>query len=48
MEGTRRRLAGSGASSLVLGILTLIFGLVIGILGIINGGKLLGESRKLL
>jgi len=47
MEGTRRRLAGTGASSLVLGILTLLFGLAVGILGIINGGKLLSESKKL-
>ena len=47
MEGTRRRLAGSGVSSLVLGILTLLFGLAVGILGIINGSRLLGESRKL-
>ena len=47
MEGTRRRLAESGVSSLVLGILTLLFGLAVGILGIINGGRLLGESRKL-
>ena len=47
MEETRKRLAGTGASSLVLGILTLLFGLAVGILGIINGGKLLSESKKL-
>jgi hypothetical protein len=37
----------AGAWSLVLGILTLLYGLVVGILGIINGGRLLSQSRKL-
>ena len=48
MEGTRRRMAGAGAYSLVLGILTLVFGVTVGILGIVSGGRLLGASRKLI
>jgi len=47
MEETRKKLAGAGAWSLVLGILTLLYGMSVGILGIINGGRLLGQSRKL-
>ena len=47
MEETRKKLTGAGAWSLVLGILTLLYGLVVGILGIINGGRLLSQSRKL-
>ena len=47
MEETRTRLAHSGAEALTLGILTLVFGVTAGILGIVNGGKLLGQSRKL-
>lgn len=47
MEETSKKLAGAGAWSLVLGILTLLYGMTVGILGIINGGRLLGQSRKL-
>jgi hypothetical protein len=47
MEETRKKIAGAGAWSLVLGILTLLYGLTVGILGIVNGGRLLGQSRKL-
>ncbi|MBQ3701818.1 MAG: hypothetical protein II885_03585 [Oscillospiraceae bacterium] len=41
MEGTYRRLARSGAQDLAIGILILVFGITIGVLNIINGGKLL-------
>ena len=41
MEGTYRRLARSGAQDLAIGILILGFGITIGVLNIINGGKLL-------
>jgi hypothetical protein len=34
-----------GASSLVLGILTIIFGITIGTLSIVNGGKLLARKK---
>lgn len=37
----------SGAEALTLGILTLVFGVTTGVLGIVNGGRLLHESRKL-
>ncbi len=37
-----------GASALVVGILTLVCGLVLGILGIVNGGRLLKEHRDLM
>ena len=41
MEGTYRRLARSGAQDLAIGILILVFGITIGVLNIVNGGKLL-------
>ncbi len=47
MEGTYRRLARSGAQDLAIGILTLLFGVTVGVLNIINGGKLLHQGRKL-
>lgn len=47
MEETRRRLLHAGAQSLTLGVLTLIFGVTVGVLGIVNGGKLLHEQKKL-
>ncbi len=34
---------GAGAMSLVLGILTVIFGITVGTLAIINGGRLLAD-----
>ncbi len=47
MEETRRRLLHAGAHSLTLGVLTLVFGVTVGVLGIVNGGKLLHEQKKL-
>ena len=47
MEKTRSRLAHAGAQSLTLGILTLVFGLTVGVLGIVNGGKLLSLRKQL-
>ena len=47
MKDTYTRLTRSGAQALTLGILTLIFGVTTGVLGIVNGGKLLHESKKL-
>jgi len=47
MEETRRQLALSGAESLVLGILTILFGVVVGVLGIVNGAKLLKHRGTL-
>ena len=47
MEETRRQLARSGAESLVLGILTTVFGVAVGVLGIVNGAKLLRQRRTL-
>lgn len=37
-----------GAAALVVGILSLITGLVFGILGIVNGGRLLSARGKIL
>jgi len=36
-----------GAAALVVGILTLIAGLVLGIIGIVNGGRLLRTRREI-
>lgn len=47
MEETKKRLIRSGAQALTLGILTLAFGVTAGVLGIVNGGKLLRQSRTL-
>ncbi len=47
MEGIYRRLARSGAQDLTIGILTLIFGVTVGVLNIVNGGKLLRQRREL-
>ena len=47
MEGIYRRLARSGAQDLTSGILTLIFGVTVGVLNIVNGGKLLRQLREL-
>ena len=47
MDQNRKSLTRAGAMSLVLGILTLIFGLSVGVLGVVNGGKLLHLRGKL-
>ena len=47
MEESRRILRRAGAQSLTLGVLTLVFGVTVGVLGIVNGGRLLHEQRKL-
>ena len=47
MEETRKRLTHAGAQSLTLGILTLVFGVTVGVLNIVNGGKLLHQRRAL-
>ena len=47
MEETRRTLRHAGAQSLTLGVLTLVFGVTVGVLGIVNGGRLLHEQKKL-
>ena len=47
MEETRKRLTHAGAQSLTLGILTLVFGVTVGVLNIVNGGKLLHQRKAL-
>ncbi len=47
MEDTYNRLTRSGAEALTLGILTLVFGVTVGVLGIVNGGKLLHQRKRL-
>jgi hypothetical protein len=47
MDATRRRLSRSGVESLTLGILTIVFGVTVGVLNIVNGGKLLRQRRSL-
>lgn len=47
MEDMRKCLAGAGARSLTLGILTVAFGVTVGVLNIVGGGKLLHQSRTL-
>jgi hypothetical protein len=43
-----RLMCQTGACSLVLGILTLVAGLVFGILGIVNGSRLLKHNSDML
>ena len=47
MEETRKHLARAGAESLTLGILTLVFGVTVGVLNIVNGGQLLHQRKAL-
>ena len=47
MEETRKRLTRAGAQSMTLGILTLVFGVTVGVLNIVNGGQLLHQRRAL-
>lgn len=47
MKETYQCLGRSGAASLTLGVLTLIFGVTVGVLNIVNGGKLLHQRRAL-
>ena len=47
MKETYARLTHYGAQSLTLGIMTLVFGVTVGVLGIVNGGKLLHQARKI-
>ena len=47
MEESRRILRRAGAQSLTLGVLTLVFGVTVGVLGVVNGGRLLHEQKKL-
>ena len=47
MKETYRCLGRSGAASLTLGVLTLIFGVTVGVLNIVNGGKLLRQRKAL-
>ena len=47
MEESRRILRRAGAEALTLGVLTLVFGVTVGVLGIVNGGRLLHEQKQL-
>ena len=47
MEETRKRMTRAGAQSLTLGILTLVFGVAVGVLNIVNGGQLLHQRKAL-
>ena len=47
LEDINKRLIRSGTESLTLGILTILFGVTTGVLGIVNGGKLLSQRKKL-
>ena len=47
MEDIRKHMLSAGAQALTLGVLTLVFGMTVGVLGIVNGGRLLHEQKKL-
>ena len=47
MNETYQNMGRSGAESLTLGVLTLIFGVTVGVLNIVNGGKLLRQRKAL-
>ncbi len=47
MEKVFKRLTGAGVMSLVLGIVTAAVGVSAGVLGIINGARLLRSRREL-
>ncbi|MBR4515480.1 MAG: hypothetical protein IKO61_11410 [Lachnospiraceae bacterium] len=48
MEKLYRKLNGVGVSSLVLGIVTIIFGIGVGVVMIINGARTLGGKREII
>ena len=47
MDETRKRLGSAGAEALTLGILTLVFGVSVGVLNIVNGARLLHQRKRL-
>ena len=47
-EKSYRRIKASGALNLVVGIMAVVFGVVSGILLIVNGGKLLAHKSETL
>jgi hypothetical protein len=47
MKESYRCMGRSGAESLTLGILTLLFGVTVGVLNIVNGAKLLHQRKTL-
>ena len=47
MEKLYKRLTGAGAMSLTLGIVTAAVGVAAGVLGIVNGARLLRTRREL-
>lgn len=47
VEKLYKRLTGAGAMSLVLGIVTAAVGVAAGVLGIVNGARLLRARREL-
>ena len=48
MEKLYQKLNGVGVSSLVLGIITIIFGIGVGVVMIINGARTLGGRREII
>ena len=46
MEEIYARLSRSGALALTLGIISVIFGIAVGTLGIVSGAKLLRAARR--
>ena len=47
MEEIRKRPGSADAEALTLGVLTLVFGLSMGVLNIVNGARLLHQRRDL-
>ena len=47
MDRLSKTLGRSGAASLTLGIVSIVSGVTVGVLGIINGGRLLSARKKL-
>lgn len=46
MEEIYARLTRSGVTALTLGIVSVVFGLAVGVLGIVTGAKLLRAARR--
>lgn len=48
MERVYRRMKHSGAYNVTLGVILIVFGITMGVLTIVNGGKLLKTRKEIL
>ena len=48
MERVYRRMKSAGAYNITLGVVMIVFGVTMGVLSIVNGGKLLRSRKEIL